>query len=232
MKKKLLILFLTVLLVAFSGYRIAMYIYSQRTAVMTGEIVYVRYLDQNARDYKYYNIYVKPSAERVNEDLIVFKIREDCSLESSLSDMILSDEPESAVGTYVEITYYEEAKSAVYSAKSIRIADENSPIGSDFYYESYPEYESEWNTMITVFGKVVYVAEMRYPVEGYLVYISESDSSMLLEDLFITNKSSLGDGVEELLIKGETGYNLKCQKTYTSPLYKSGYYWALSVELK
>ncbi len=233
MKKKIVISILLILALLLGIYCIGSYIYTHRTATMTGEIVYVLHSKYDDPEYMYYNIYVKPLAKRENQDLILFEIREGCVIDDSISDILLSENSQLLVGTNVEITYYEESVVNHNLVKSIQPQNNNSPVGSEFYYDLVPDYKTNAQLGGVVLGEITYIAEMNIPEKGYLIYVEGNLSPLLLDELFIDEKTFGDDDFYELLSTGElVGRTVKCKTGTIVPFKSSGYLWVLDIELK
>lgn len=233
MKKKIAISILLILVLILAVRCAGSYIYSHRTATMTGEIAYVLNSKYDDPEYVYYNIYVKPLAKRENQDIIPFEIREGCVLDDSISDILLSEDSQLLVGTNVEITYYEESVTGYYSVKSIKPQSNDSPVGSEFYYDLVPDYKTNTQLGRIVLGEVTYIAEMNIPEKGYLIYIKERLYPLTLDELFIDERTYGDDDFYELLSTGELlGRTVKCKVGTTAPFKNSAYSWVLDIELK
>ena len=155
-----------------------------------------------------YVLYVKPVADNGTKQLLEFRLANDTKLESfsNISDL--------TAGTVVEINYTRVKTKNVaptITADSIRIVDSSSSssewpklvLNEDFSWD-YIDISSRNK------GEVIYVAKLSHPIEGYLVYINDSD--LRFKSYFIRNDNIfLTDELKALLEQKSTGYIVEAE---------------------
>lgn len=179
-------------------------------------------------------IYVKPSAERKNDDLIVFEFTEDSEVDSSISSKMPTEAypyPTLLIGLKVEITYHYDGRSlSTYKIKSIKPADSHSPVGDKFYYSL--NLSNDGGIMDGLYsnpsGVVAYVAKINIPIKAYVLYIDTSD---MYFPVYIFESTEISDNLRELIENGEVGYSVKATITYPSLFEGCEFGRAVSVEL-
>lgn len=155
-----------------------------------------------------YVLYVKPVADNGTKQLLEFRLANNTKLESfsNISDL--------TAGTVVEINYTSvKAKNIAptITADSIRIVAPSSSssewpklvLNEDFSWD-YIDIASRSK------GEVIYVAKLSSPIEGYLVYINDSD--LRFKSYFIRNDNIfLTDEIKALLEQKATGYIVEAE---------------------
>ena len=155
-----------------------------------------------------YVLYVKPVADNGTKQLLEFRLANDTKLESfsNISDL--------TAGTVVEINYTSvKAKNIAptITADSIRIVVPSSSssewpklaLNEDFSWD-YIDIASRSK------GEVIYIAKLSSPIEGYLVYINDSD--LRFKSYFIRNDNIfLTDELKALLEQKATGYIVEAE---------------------
>lgn len=178
-------------------------------------------------------LYIKPSIERENDDLVLFQITDDTEIDPSIQDKVrksitTDEEILNLSGLKVEIKYRRNDKLSVYIDKyssksesdksnalltygsilSIKPADETSPVGNDKFYHELSDNQSEYELLEQAGGdgfEVLYVAKINTPIKGYILYVGHIENPI---PCVITDETQLSDEVRSLIESQETGYDV------------------------
>lgn len=216
---------------------------SNKQLTVVGEVVYVKYNEANMnagnQDYVVYYVYLKPLGNHTNDDLVLFSVYNQTQMESSFS-LNLDNIPELAVGSVVEIVYNTEAAESPvsllihgYEAHSIKRTDNvNNIKNPDFTPKLTEGYEFTKNASLGKqdYGTVVYVAEIKAPIEGYIIYLDDTGysnneilTSYWVEKEALKNGSIFADDeVISLIETRAIGYQIEIFSLQLYPFEDSG----------
>ena len=185
---------------------------------IVGEIKYVKTLNEHC-------LYIKPIDQSDDGVWVPIIVSKETQTKSSFSKN-LSDMPELAVGTIVEVVYnasLPKADSAYihkFNAKSLKIVDDAYTVEKQslpFKLTDGYEYKMHKTVGRRDFGTVLHVAKITEPANGYIIYLEDNrmDNNQALTMYWLdgnalyrtdSERISITDELRDRITSGKTGY--------------------------
>ncbi len=176
-----------------------------KQGVIVGEVVGV---------HKDYVVYIKPAGNTGTKNLLEFEFSNNVAFDSGPVGDSLSEMPELAVGSVIEINYTFTPYSRDYHLgraiiDSIKVAESSSGV------EEWPKLilneNFDWDRPsdgMRMKGTVMYVATLDEPIEGYIVYVKNDSVSRWGKYFIKADNIFLTDEFRELLDSKSIGYTI------------------------